>query len=121
MASGSNEVQARVDAQVNLVVPLGLLLLAHVRLVLVVDKINDGSPRVAVVDVVTEAGGVDDGELRLELLLLKLSLDDLDLGELVELLLVAPGVVLGRRELGREEGVDEGRLPETRLAWRCSW
>ena len=121
MARRANEVQARVHPEVNLLLALRLLLLAHVRLVLVIDEVDDGGPRVAVVDVVAEAGGVNDGELRLELLLLKLGLDDLNLGELVELLLVAPGVVLGRGELGREEGVDEGRLPETGLAWRCSW
>ncbi len=39
----ANEVQACMDAQVDLVLPLGLLFLPHIRLVLVVDKINDGS------------------------------------------------------------------------------
>jgi hypothetical protein len=40
-------------------------------------------------DIVTETGGVDYGELDLELLLIKLSLDDLNFRELVELLVVA--------------------------------
>ena len=118
VARRADEVQARMNAEVDLVLALRLLLLAHVRLVLVVDEVDDGRPRVAVVDVVAEAGRVDDGELRLELLLLELRLDDLDLGQLVELLLVPLRVVLRSGELGREERVDERRLAETRLAWR---
>ena len=121
MPSRPNEIQTRMHPEVYLVLPLGLLLLPHIRLMLVVNEIDNRCPRVAVVDVVAESGGVDDSELRLELLLLELSFNDLDLGELVELLLVAPGVVLGGGELGREEGVDEGRLPKTGLAWRHSW
>ena len=103
--------------QIRLLVPLRLLLLAHIRLMLVVDELDDRQPRVAVVDVVAESGGVDDSELRLELLLLEFGLDDLDLGELVELLVVPLVVVLCGGELGREEGVDECRFAETGLAW----
>jgi hypothetical protein len=40
------------------------------------NKVDDGVPRVAVVDVVAEARGVDHSELDLELLLLEFSLDD---------------------------------------------
>lgn len=116
MASGSDEVEARVDTEINLVVPLGLLLLAHVGFVLVVNEVDNGGPRVAVVDVVTETGAVDDSELGFELLLLKLSLDDFNLGQLVELLVVATGVVLRRRKLRREEGVDKGSLSQAGLA-----
>ena len=100
MSGGADEVEARVDAHVDLLTTLGLLLLAHERLVLVIlrecepsgvstplpgdragkgfahDEVDDGRPRVAVVDVVAEAGRVDDGELDLELLLLQLGLDD---------------------------------------------
>ena len=100
MACRLDEVEAGVDAEVDLLLALGLLLLAHVRLVLVVNEVDDGSPRVTVVDVVAEARGINDGELRLELLLLELGLDDLDLGELVELLVVAATVVLCGGKLG---------------------
>ena len=62
MPGGADEVQTRVHAEVDLVRALGLLLLAHVRLVLVVNEVDDGRPRVAVVDVVAEARGVNDGE-----------------------------------------------------------
>ena len=105
-----NEIQTRMHPKVAFLRTLRLLLLAHVRLMLVVDEVNDGRPRVAVVNVVAEAGAVDDGELRLELLLLELGLDDLDLGQLVELLRVPARVVLRGGELGREERVHERRL-----------
>ena len=44
MACGTNEVQTRVNTEVNLVVPLGLLLLAHIRLMLVVNEVDNWSP-----------------------------------------------------------------------------
>jgi hypothetical protein len=88
------------DPQIRLFIPLGLLLLTHVRLMLIVDEFDDGHPRVTVVDVVTEAGGINDSELDFELLLFKLCLDDLDLSQLVKLLVVPPVVVFGRGELG---------------------
>ncbi|KAI3485853.1 hypothetical protein L1887_50651 [Cichorium endivia] len=115
VAGGADEVEACVDAQVGLFASLGLLLLTHVQLVLVVDKVDDGRPRVAVVDVVAKAGRVDDGELHLELLLLELGLDNVDLHRLVELLGVAARVVLARGELGAEERVDERRLAHAAL------
>ena len=103
------------DPEVGLLPTLGLLFLSHVGLVLVIDEIDDWGPRVTVVDIVSESGGVNDGELDFELLLLKLRLDDLDLGKFVELLVVTPRVVLGRRQLGGEERVDESGLAETRF------
>lgn len=36
---------------------------------LVVNEVDNGCPRVTIVDVVSETGGIDDGELSLELLL----------------------------------------------------
>ena len=116
MTRRANKVQARVHAQVRLLHALRLLLLNHIRLVLVINEIDDGRPAVPVVDVVPEAGRVDDGELHFELLLLELGFDDLDVGKLVELLVVPAGVVLRRGELGREERVDQRRLSEAGLA-----
>ena len=80
MACRTNEVQASVHTQVMLLASVRLLLLPHIRLMLIVNEIDNRCPRVAVVDVVTKSGGVDDSELRLELFLLELSFDDLDLG-----------------------------------------
>ena len=95
MSGGTNEVQARVHAQVRLLHALRLLLLDHIRLVLVINEIDDGCPGITVVDVVAEAGRVDNRELHLELLLLKLSLDDFNLSQIIKLLVVPARVVLG--------------------------
>lgn len=83
---------------------------------LVVNELHDREPRVSVVDIVAKSRRINDREFDLELLFLELSLDYFDLCELVELLVVTLGVVLGRRQLGGEEGVNESRLPEPGLA-----
>lgn len=62
VAGGADEVETSVDTEVNLLATTGLLLLQHVRLVLVVEELDDGLPRVAVVDIVAKARGVDDGK-----------------------------------------------------------
>lgn len=61
MAGGADEVEAGVDSEVDLVLPARLLLLEHVRLMLVIEELNYGHPRIPVVDVVAEPGGIDDG------------------------------------------------------------
>lgn len=62
MPSRADKVQASMNAEVDLVLAAGLLLLQHVGLVLVVEEFDDGHPRVPVVHVVAEPGGVDDGQ-----------------------------------------------------------
>jgi hypothetical protein len=62
VASRANEVQAGVDTEVDLVGTARLLLLQHVRLMLVVEELDYGLPRVAVVNIVAEAGRVDNGK-----------------------------------------------------------
>jgi len=59
VAGCTDKVEASMHPEVRLVGPQRLLLLSHIGLVLVVDEVNDGGPRVAVVDVVTKAGGVN--------------------------------------------------------------
>lgn len=62
VAGGTNEVEADVDSEVNLVLSLGLLLLQHVGFMLVVKELDDWHPGVAIVDIVAKAGGVDDSQ-----------------------------------------------------------
>jgi hypothetical protein len=95
------------DTQIRLFMSLGLLLLAHVRFVLVINELDNWEPRVAVVNVVSEARGVDDGELDLELAFFKLSFDDFHFRELVQLLEMTLVVVFCRGQLSREKGVYE--------------
>ena len=61
VATWTGKVEASMHSEVRLVGPQRLLLLSHIGLVLVVDEVNDGGPRVAVVDVVTKAGSVNNG------------------------------------------------------------
>jgi len=115
---GTYEVEASMNTQIRLFVPLGLLLLTHVRFVLVVNKLDNWEPRVAVVNVVSEARGVDDGELDLELAFFELSLDYFHLRELVQLLEMTLVVVFRRGQLSREKGVDERGFAQPRFTWR---
>ena len=62
MASGTDEEEAGVDAEVNLLSTTGLLLLEHVGLVLIVEELDDGLPGIAVVDIVAKARSVNDGQ-----------------------------------------------------------
>lgn len=62
MSGRADEVQASVHTEIDLVLAARLLLLKHVGLMLVVEELNDRHPRVAVVDIVTKAGGINDGQ-----------------------------------------------------------
>lgn len=76
VAGGRDEVQAAVDACVgDALLPVDVDLLLQVLLILVVDELHDGLPAVLVVDVVPEAGGVDDGQLHPDALLLDVCTD----------------------------------------------
>ncbi len=60
MSSWSDEVQASVDAEVDFIPTTRLLLLQHVRLMLVIQEFDDWHPRIAIVNIVAEAGSIDD-------------------------------------------------------------
>ena len=62
VASRSNEVKAGVYSQINFIMPFGLLLLKHVRLVLIIQEFNDWHPGIAVVHIVAKARGIDNGQ-----------------------------------------------------------
>lgn len=62
MAGGADEVQAGVDTEIDLVAPARLLLLKHIGFMLIIEEFDDWHPRVPVVDIVSEAGGVNNCE-----------------------------------------------------------
>lgn len=62
MTGWANEVQAGVYSEINLVGTAWLLLLKHVGFVLIIKELHNWHPRVSVVDIVTEAGSINDGE-----------------------------------------------------------
>src|SRR5262245_26638389 len=98
MSGRPDEVQTRMYSQVGLLVPLRLLCLPHISLMLIIDEVDNRTPRVPIVDVVTKPRGVDDSEFDFKLLLLELSFDYFDLCKLVELLVMPTIVVLVGRE-----------------------
>lgn len=89
----------------------------HVKFMLVVNEVDDWCPGILVVYVVAETRSVDHGELDLEGLFFELSLDDFDLGELVELLDVSATVVFCGGQLGRKERVDQSGLAQAGFTW----
>jgi hypothetical protein len=62
VSSGTDEVEAGVDTEIDLLSAAWLLLLEHIRLVLIVKELDDWLPGVAVVDIVAEAGCVNNGQ-----------------------------------------------------------
>lgn len=116
MAGRTNEVQASVDSQINLLRTLWLLLLEHVTLVLIIEELNNWLPAVTVVDVVSKTRRVDNRQADLEELLLQLGLGDFNLNGLVNLLGMASAVVGVVLDGGAEKSVDKGGLAESRLA-----
>jgi hypothetical protein len=69
MPSGPDEEKASVNPKVGLLTALGLLFLSHIGFMLIIDEIDNRSPRITVVDVVSETGGINNGEFDLERLL----------------------------------------------------
>lgn len=133
VSRGSDEIQAGVYAEIDLVCAARLLFLQHVRLVLIVQEFNDGHPGITVVHIVTETRRVNDGKAdcgvlashqgegtcgmccTFEELLLQLSLCNLNLHSLVDLLRMSSSVIGVVLDGGREKCVDEGSLSESRL------
>ena len=67
------------NTEITFLRALRLLLLPHINLVLIIHEVDDGGPRVAVIDVVAKAGGINHSELDFERLLLEFGFDDVDL------------------------------------------
>jgi hypothetical protein len=109
MSCRTNEVEAGMDSEIDLVLSFWLLLLQHVRLVLVVKEFYDRHPGVSVVDIVAEARCVNNSQAdcagqhcclseniahTFEELLFQFSLRDLNLHRLVDLLGMSSLMVL---------------------------
>lgn len=117
MARRLDEEEAAVDAGVlDVALTLGSELLAEVGRVLVLDVLDNGIPAAVVVDHVAVAGGVDNVEAKADAILLDDVGNGLNLGGGADGL-VGLEAALGVDEVGSEDGVDEGRLAETGLAW----
>ena len=62
MSGRSDEVQAGVDTEINLINTARLLLLQHIRLMLIVQELDNWHPGITVVDIVAKARSIDNGE-----------------------------------------------------------
>lgn len=76
VSGGADEIQAGMNTEINLINTARLLLLQHVRFMLVVQELDDWHPGIAVVDIISEARCVNDGETNYsQLLTAKLKLE----------------------------------------------
>jgi hypothetical protein len=117
VTSRLDEVNTGVDAVVNNVHAVDLVLGIQVGVEALLDVFDDWAPRVVVVDKVTETRGVDDSQAQADSVLLDIGTNGLNVygfGCEVERGLLA---LLGRVERGVEQGVDQSGLSEARLAW----
>lgn len=115
VAGGLDEVDTSVDAVVDNVHAVDLVLGIKVSIEALLDVLGNRAPGVVVVDKVTETRGVDHGKAQANSVLLNVGADRLDadsLGSKVERRLLA---LLGRVERCVEEGVDQSGLSEARL------
>lgn len=116
MAGGLDEENASMDAVVNNVHSVDLVLSVQVGIEALLDVVRDWSPGLVIVDKVAETRGINHGQTETDAGLLDIRTDGLDsdsLGENVETRSLA---LLGRVQRGVEQRVDKGRLSKTRLA-----
>ncbi len=112
VAGGLDEEDAGVDAVVNDVHAVDLVLSIEVGIETLLNVIDNGSPRLVIVDKVAKARGIDDGQAKTDPRLLDIGADRLDtdgLGDDVEARALA---LLGRVQGGVEQSVDKSRLSE---------
>ena len=112
VTGGLDEVDTGVDAVVNDVAAVDLVLGLEVGVVALLDVLDNWAPRVIVVDEITEAGGVDNAQAETDTVLLNIGAGGLDRHGLGDNIGVGTGALLRRVEGGVEQGVHEGRLSE---------
>jgi hypothetical protein len=113
MAGGLNEVDTGVDAVVDNVAAVDLVLGLEVGVVALLDVLDNWAPRIIVVDEVTESGGIDHAEAEADTVLFNVGAGRLDRNGLGDDIGVGAGALLRRVEGGVEQGVHEGGLSET--------
>lgn len=112
VASGLDEEDAGMDAVVDNVHAVNLVLSVEVRVEALLNVLDNGAPRLVVVHKVTEAGRVDDGQAQANARLLDVGADGLDLDSLRNDVERRALLLLGGVEGRVEEGVDKSRLSE---------
>jgi len=114
---GLDEEEAAVDTGIlDVALSLSSKLLAEVGGVLVLDVLDDGVPAAVVVDQITVARGIDNVQPETNTIFLDDVRNGLNLGGGADGLLGGESA-LGLDEVRGEDGVDEGRLAQTSLAY----
>lgn len=116
VAGRLNEENAGMNAVVNNVHSVDLVLRVQIGIKALLDIVRNRSPGLVVVDKVAEARGINHGQTETDTGLLDIGADGLNgdsLGEDVE---AGPLALLGRVQRGVEQRVDKGGLSETGLA-----
>lgn len=118
MARWLNEEQAAVNPGVlNVAVALGREFLAQVCGVLILDVLDNGIPAAVVVHEIAVTGSVNNVEAESHAILLDNMGDRVNLGGAADLF-GRSETTLGVDKVGCEDGVDQGRLAQARLAYR---
>lgn len=115
MASGLDEEHTSVDAVVNNVHAVDLVLGVQVCIETLLDVVRDWSPRLIVVDKVTEARRVNDGQSEADASFLNICADGLNSDSLGQDIKAGSLALLGGVQRSVEERVYQGRLSETRF------
>lgn len=112
VTSGLDEVDTGVDAVVDNVAAVNLVLGLQVGVEALLNILDNRAPGVVVVDKVTEARSIDDAQAETDTVLLNVGAGGLDRHGLGDYVGVGAGTLLRGVEGGVEQGVDEGRLSE---------
>lgn len=115
VTGGLDEEDAGVNSVVNNVHAVDLVLGIEVGIESLLNVVDDGSPRLVVVDEVAESRSVNNGQAETDTGLLNVGADGLDGNGLGNDVQGRAFALLGGVQGGVEEGVDEGRLAQARF------
>lgn len=113
VASGLDEVHTGVNAVVDNVAAVNLVLSLKVGIETLLDVLDNRAPRVVVVDKVTETGGINNAQAEADTVLLDIGAGGLDRHGLGDNVGIGASTFLRGVERGVEQGVNESRLSET--------
>lgn len=117
MAGGLNEVDASVYAVVDNICAVDLVLGFQVGVESLLNVLHDWTPRVIIVDEVSEPGGINDGQAKAHAILFNVRAGGLNRYSLGDNVVTGCGRFLRRIERGVEQSVHESRLSQSGLTW----
>lgn len=116
VARGLDEENAGMDAVVHNVHAVDLVLSVQVSIEALLNVVDDGPPRLVVVDEITETRSIDNSQSETNTCLLNVCADGLDSHSLGQNVQAGSLALLGRVQGCVEECVHKSRFSETRLA-----